>query len=265
MSAAVALLRAAPAPALVAGRRRARAPARAAAPRRLSRAFATPPESDAEASARSGFGGVSSSSGGATEEDDVDVVATEDPAPTASSSSEIEEKYGDALDNPLFNDAFRQAFIEASERLEEEQAPMRAKIDAEVAEIMARVHAEREAEARGEPFDAAAYIANAEKNVANANALEAQLPKDDAPPTPPPTTTTTETATSADVGELRAMRDASSRQLRQLQNVLQAMESSVMNERLQLEKIELLIRRAEREARYAEAERIARERRETEG
>jgi hypothetical protein len=194
----------------------------------------------------------------------VDVVATEDPAPTASSSSEIEEKYGDALDNPLFNDAFRQAFIEASERLEEEQAPMRAKIDAEVAEIMARVHAEREAEARGEPFDAAAYIANAEKNVANANALEAQLPKDDAPPTPPPTTTTTETTTSADVGELRAMRDASSRQLRQLQNVLQAMESSVMNERLQLEKIEMLIRRAEREARYAEAERIARERRETE-
>ena len=85
---------------------------------------------------------------------------------------------------------------------------MCAKIDAEVAEIMARVHAEREAEARGDPFDAAAYIANAEKNVANANALEAQLPKDDAPPTPPTPTTTTETTTSADVGELRAVRDA---------------------------------------------------------
>ena len=58
------------------------------------------------------------------------------------------------------------------------------------------------------------------------------------------------------------MKQASQAQIDRLRASLSAMESAVLAEQMQLQRIEFAIEKAAREARYAEADRVARERRE---
>ena len=63
-------------------------------------------------------------------------------------------------------------------------------------------------------------------------------------------------------GHARADKQASQAQIDRLRASLSAMESAVLAEQMQLQRIEFAIEKAAREARYAEADRVARERRE---
>ena len=189
---------------------------------------------------------------------------------------EIASTYADALDNPLFTDNFKQAFIEAQARLKEEQAPMREKIDEEVAAIMRQVHAEREAEARGETYtqtaddtlgalDAfAGAMSGASQPGAdifdgrpNANANANQSFK-----SPPPRIESTQTESlPLDADILGEMLSASDAQLGSLRSALAPLEKALRSEIMQNRRIRIAIDKAQRTARYAEADRIAAERR----
>jgi len=206
-----------------------------------------------------------------------------------------EKAYGEKLDNPLFTPQFKQAFIEAQDRLAKANAPMMAKINDEVADIMATVKAEREALARGEAVDTSQPLrarrleggetkANGTPNaeterfrdatrdsardarggdarggdarggdafaddfVEDPGDLDRGAPK----PSPRP-----------DPDALLQMRAASEAQVGRLRATLRAAEQAVLAEQMQLQRIEFAIEKAAREVRYAEADRVARERRE---
>ena len=195
---------------------------------------------------------------------------------------EVEARFGEKLDNPLFTPAFKQAFIEAQERIAERNAPMMAKINDEVADIMAQVKAEREAAERGESVDTSrplragggdlgpgpAEIASTEVDDTLGSlgslfggALDPSVPK--RPPAPPlaPSPCPPPPA-PPDAEVLLQMKQSSQAQIDRLQASLAAIEGAVLAEQMQLQRIEFAIAKAAREARYAEADRVARERRE---
>ena len=199
--------------------------------------------------------------------------------------SEVEEEFVStgALDNPLFNEQFKRTFLEAQARIKEKEAPMRAKINAEVEEIMRRVNAEREAAARGETLGggverddenspAAADDSAADSDSRNAvreddsNPIPAPDPRGYYPsstlpaPASPPQQTGSPAAAHPD--DLREMRRCSEAQVAQLRAALAGVERALRAETTQLRRIDLAIEKAAREARYAEAEKVARERRE---
>ena len=198
---------------------------------------------------------------------------------------EIEEEFGEKLDNPLFTPEFKKHFIEAQERLAEKRAPMMAKINDEVAEIMKQVNKEREAAARGEVVDTSKPLRASGSD--NANLPEVNINEvDDAlgslfgggqafresmqqasalPSTPSsPSTSSYGQLPSPDAGVLGEMKIASHQQLENLRNSLMAIEQAVLNEQMQLQRIDFALDKARREARYAEADRVAKERREQE-
>ena len=198
--------------------------------------------------------------------------------------SEVEEEFVStgALDNPLFNEQFKRTFLEAQARIKEKEAPMRAKINAEVEEIMRRVNAEREAAARGETLGGGPSSATTrtpppppippririrETPFARSIRTRSRLrtpdttpPRPSPPPPlprnkrdlPPPRTRTTFARCG---GAARRRWRSSARRSRGVERALRA-------ETTQLRRIDLAIEKAAREARYAEAEKVARERRE---
>ena len=200
--------------------------------------------------------------------------------------SEVEEEFVStgALDNPLFNEQFKRTFLEAQARIKEKEAPMRAKINAEVEEIMRRVNAEREAAARGETLGGAPVERDDENSPAAADDSAADsdsrnaVREDDSNPIPapdprgyypsstlpapasPPQQTGSPAAAHPD--DLREMRRCSEAQVAQLRAALAGVERALRAETTQLRRIDLAIEKAAREARYAEAEKVARERRE---
>jgi hypothetical protein len=194
---------------------------------------------------------------------------------------EVEEQFGEKLDNPLFTPEFKRAFIEAQERIAERNAPMMAKINDEVADIMAQVQAEREAAERGERVDTSRPLRAGGRDVGDlgdlgdaassdvdgtldslgslfGGALDPSVRK--IPPIEPPLAPPPPVALDADT--LAQMKQASQAQIDRLRASLSAMESAVLAEQMQLQRIEFAIEKAAREARYAEADRVARERRE---
>ena len=191
---------------------------------------------------------------------------------------EVAITYADALDNPLFNDDFKKAFIEAQARLKEEQAPMRAKINAEVEEIMRQVNAEREAEARGEtytpsaddPLGALDAFAGAMSGGGGGGGAAARTPQP--PPSTPPLMSRDEMAAAASrglaggetpvaAGILSEMLSAIDNQLGSLRSALAGVEKALRAEAIQNQRIRLAMDKAKKMARYAEADRIAAERR----
>ena len=193
---------------------------------------------------------------------------------------EVAITYADALDNPLFNDDFKKAFIEAQARLKEEQAPMRAKINAEVEEIMRQVNAEREAEARGETYTPSAddplrsldAFAGAMSGAGGGGGGGAAARKPQSPPSTPPPPSRDEMAAAAarglaggetpvDAGILSEMLSASDSQLGSLRSALAGVEKALRAEAIQNQRIRLAMDKAKKMARYAEADRIAAERR----
>lgn len=177
-----------------------------------------------------------------------------EPSSPSAARERVEEEYGGALNNPLFTPEFKEAFLQAQERIAEREAPMRAKIAAEVDEIMARVNAERAAAARGEPPPPPPQ-----------QPQEPQPPLGSAPtpaPTPTPAPAPTPTSSSGDVDVLRQMRKSSVEQIDRLRAAMAGLEAAALAEQMQLQRIEFALEKAAREARYAEADRVARERRE---
>ena len=201
---------------------------------------------------------------------------------------EVEERFSEKLDNPLFTPAFKRAFIEAQERIAERNAPMMAKINDEVADIMAQVKAEREAVERGEQVDTSRPLragggdlgpgtgpegpdSTAESTEVDdtldtlgslfGGALDPSVQKK--PPSPPlaPSSSPPPPA-SPDTEVLLQMKQSSEAQIDRLRASLSAIEGAVLAEQMQLQRIEFAIEKAAREARYAEADRVARERRE---
>ena len=169
---------------------------------------------------------------------------------------DLSEEYAAALDNPLFNDDFRRAFMDAQRRIAEREAPMKAKIDAEVAEIMKQVNAERAAAARGEPPPQPATPPPSTVQVPSTAPTPAR-----APPTAfnPLLDLGLETV-ELDTEVLGQMKQSSEDNLNNLMNVLAGIENAVRSERIQLDRINFAIEKAKRQARYAEAERISRQR-----
>lgn len=220
------------------------------------------------------------------EDDAIDDLSAE--AAKSEKRQEVEEAYAAKLDNPLFTPEFKQAFIEAQERIAERNAPMMAKINDEVKDIMAQVEAEREAAARGENVDKSrplrarggdagvagdagdaragpgpAEISSSEIDSTLGSlfggALDPSVPRKTPAPlpvAPPPP------AASPDAEVLLQMKQVSQAQIDRLQASLAAIEGAVLAEQMQLQRIEFAIAKAAREARYAEADRVARERRE---
>ena len=178
----------------------------------------------------------------------------EPPEPEPSSPSvareRVEEEYGGALNNPLFTPEFKEAFIQAQERIAEREAPMRAKIKAEVDEIMAQVNAERAAAARGEPHRPRRSNPGTPTSLGSAPT-----------PTPPPPPTPTPAPSSADVDVLRRDAPNGVEQIDRLRAAMSGLEAAALAEQMQLQRIEFALEKAARDARYAEADRVARERR----
>jgi hypothetical protein len=217
-----------------------------------------------------------------------DTIDEQAEAAKSEKRQEVEEAYAAKLDNPLFTPEFKQAFIEAQERIAERNAPMMAKINDEVKDIMAQVEAEREAAARGEnvdksrPLRARGGDAGDAGDAADARAgpgpaeissseidstlgslfggaLDPSVPRK--PPAPLPVAPPPPAA-SPDAEVLLQMKQVSQAQIDRLQASLAAIEGAVLAEQMQLQRIEFAIAKAAREARYAEADRVARERRE---
>lgn len=211
-----------------------------------------------------------------------DTIDEQAEAAKSEKRQEVEEAYAAKLDNPLFTPEFKQAFIEAQERIAERNAPMMAKINDEVKDIMAQVEAEREAAARGENVDKSrplrarggdagdaragpgpAEISSSEIDSTLGSlfggALDPSVPRK--PPAPSPVAPPTPAA-SPDAEVLLQMKQVSQAQIDRLQATLAAIEGAVLAEQMQLQRIEFAIAKAAREARYAEADRVARERRE---
>jgi len=211
-----------------------------------------------------------------------DTIDEQAEAAKSEKRQEVEEAYAAKLDNPLFTPEFKQAFIEAQERIAERNAPMMAKINDEVQDIMAQVEAEREAAARGETVDKSrplrarggdagdaragpgpAEISSSEIDSTLGSlfggALDPSVPRK--PPAPLPVAPPPPAA-SPDAEVLLQMKQVSQAQIDRLQATLAAIEGAVLAEQMQLQRIEFAIAKAAREARYAEADRVARERRE---
>ena len=113
---------------------------------------------------------------------------------------------------------------------------------------MAQVNAERAAAARGEPPPTPPQ-----------QPQEPQPPLGSAPtPTPPPLPTPTPTPSSADVDVLRQMRQTSVEQIDRLRAAMSGLEAAALAEQMQLQRIEFALEKAARDARYAEADRVAR-------
>ena len=156
---------------------------------------------------------------------------------------------------------------------------MRAKINAEVEEIMRQVNAEREAEARGEtytpsaddPLRALDAFAGAMSG-AGGGGGGAAARKPQPPLSTPPLVSRDEMAAAAaaglaggeapvDVSILNEMLSASDGQLGSLRSALAGVEKALRAEAIQNQRIRLAIDKAKKMARYAEADRIAAERR----
>lgn len=90
-------------------------------------------------------------------------------------------------------------------------------------------------------------------------ALDPSVPRK--PPAPSPVAPPPPAA-SPDAEVLLQMKQVSQAQIDRLQATLAAIEGAVLAEQMQLQRIEFAIAKAAREARYAEADRVARERRE---
>jgi len=164
--------------------------------------------------------------------------------------------------SPFFSDAFRAAFEDAQGRIAESKKEETAKINAEVEEIMERVRAQRagkEVPPRALAPDIVletASVPTTPTAVSTPAAVETVIAKSSAPAIADPEFT--------DLIErhLLEMKRTSESQLRQLSVALAQIEKSIAGEKAQLARVETLISKVKREARYRRADEIIRAREE---
>lgn len=166
--------------------------------------------------------------------------------------------------SPYFNDAFRDALAGAQARMRAERAAEKEKIDEEVAVIMQRVRAERAMNAasakKPEEAPSATPVEEEEEGriddaveARNAPEPTPEVVVDDAPPS-------SMSAELTDVleRELLELRRTTRQSVAALKEARAAVDASLENENRQLSRLEMLLDRVRREARYSRAERAVR-------
>ena len=168
--------------------------------------------------------------------------------------------------SPYFNDAFREALAGAQKRMGEERRAEMEKIDEEVAVIMQRVRAERamnaESAKKPEASEAPSATPAEEKEEARIDAKEEKTRE----PTPEPVfdDPPAMSAEMTDVleRELLEMHAETRRSVAALADARAKVDASLANEKRQLSRLEMLLDRVRREARYSRAERAVRKKKE---
>ena len=168
--------------------------------------------------------------------------------------------------SPYFNDAFREALAGAQKRMGEERRAEMEKIDEEVAVIMQRVRAERamnaESAKKPEASEAPSATPAEEKEEARIDAEEEKTRE----PTPEPVfdDPPAMNAEMTDVleRELLEMHAETRRSVEALEDARAKVDASLANEKRQLSRLEMLLDRVRREARYSRAERAVRKKKE---
>jgi len=197
------------------------------------------------------------------EADETHPRAAEVASDDATSSAEV-DLVAAAETSPYFNDAFRDALAGAQARMRAERAAEKEKIDEEVAVIMQRVRAERAMNAasakKPEEAPSATPVEEEEEEGRIDDAVEArrapeptpEVVVDDAPPSM--------SAELTDIleRELLELQQTTRRSVAALKEARAAVDASLENENRQLSRLEMLLDRVRREARYSRAERAVR-------
>ena len=189
------------------------------------------------------------------------------PRAAEAAGEDIEDLVAAAEDSPYFNDAFREALAGAQARQRAERARAKEKIDSEVALIMERVKAERAMKAKSaekksaekpaveEAVEAAAAEAAAEtaaETAAEAPASAAAAEVEDSAAAIP-------SSLDADFvrlleRDLMEMQECSKESISDLTNARERVNQSIANEKRQLARLDILLDRVRREARYLRAD-----------
>ena len=188
------------------------------------------------------------------------------PRAAEAAGEDIEDLVAAAEDSPYFNDAFREALAGAQKRMGEERRAEMEKIDEEVAVIMQRVRAERamnaESAKKPEASEAPSATPAEEKEEARMDAEEEKTRE----PTPEPVfdDPPAMSAEMTDVleRELLEMHAETRRSVAALADARAKVDASLANEKRQLSRLEMLLDRVRREARYSRAERAVRKKKE---
>jgi hypothetical protein len=186
-------------------------------------------------------------------------------AEVASDDSSEVDLLASAETSPYFNDAFREALAGAQERMRAERRAEKEKIDEEVAVIMQRVRAERAMNAASakKPEAPPAPTPVEEEEEGRIDAVEERRAPE---PTPEPVFDDAPPSMSAELTdalerELVELQRTTRRSIAALKEARAAVNASLENENRQLSRLEMIIDRVRREARYSRAERAVRNKR----
>ena len=189
------------------------------------------------------------------------------PRAAEAAGEDIEDLVAAAEDSPYFNDAFREALAGAQARQRAERAREKEKIDSEVALIMERVKAERAMKAKSAEkksaekpaVEEAVEEAAAETAAETAAKTAAEAPASAAASEVEDSAAAIPSSLDADFvrlleRDLMEMRECSKESISDLTNARERVNQSIANEKRQLARLDILLDRVRREARYLRAD-----------
>jgi len=187
-------------------------------------------------------------------------------AEVASDDSSEVDLLASAETSPYFNDAFREALAGAQERMRAERRAEKEKIDEEVAVIMQRVRAERAMNAASAKKPEAPPATTTPVEEEEEGRIDAVEERHAPEPTPEPVFDDAPPSMSAELTdalerELVELQRTTRRSIAALKEARAAVNASLENENRQLSRLEMIIDRVRREARYSRAERAVRNKR----
>jgi hypothetical protein len=189
------------------------------------------------------------------------------PRAAEAAGEDIEDLVAAAEDSPYFNDAFREALAGAQARQRAERAREKEKIDSEVALIMERVKAERAMKAKSAEkksaekpaVEEAVEEAAAETAAEAAAETAAEAPASAAAAEVEDSAAAIPSSLDADFvrlleRDLMEMQECSKESISDLTNARERVNQSIANEKRQLARLDILLDRVRREARYLRAD-----------
>ena len=181
------------------------------------------------------------------------------PRAAEAAGEDIEDLVAAAEDSPYFNDAFREALAGAQARQRAERAREKEKIDSEVALIMERVKAERAMKAKSVEKKSAEKPAVEEAVEEAAAETAAEAPASAAAAEVEDSAAAIPSSLDADFvrlleRDLMEMQECSKESISDLTNARERVNQSIANEKRQLARLDILLDRVRREARYLRAD-----------
>ena len=181
------------------------------------------------------------------------------PRAAEAAGEDIEDLVAAAEDSPYFNDAFREALAGAQARQRAERAREKEKIDSEVALIMERVKAERAMKAKSAEKKSAEKPAVEEAVEEAAAETAAEAPASAAAAEVEDSAAAIPSSLDADFvrlleRDLMEMQECSKESISDLTNARERVNQSIANEKRQLARLDILLDRVRREARYLRAD-----------